>query len=115
MNRATDSHMHPAQHVVSLIHLFLGVETSLDMLSRGIKFSWPIYKSGYQVLISSHLIAGDTWAFAQAFHWSVWLLLGATSIVVAFIVAIMERLTLKDAANKKGAQAATASQILLSR
>ncbi len=77
---------------------------SPEIVGKGIKLSWPIFKSGYSVMISSKLIAGDTWAFSQALAWNVWLLLGITSVVVAFLVAFMERFTLGDAANKRGAQ-----------
>lgn len=33
---------------------------------------------------------GATWAFAAAFHWSVWLCLGCTTLVVGLLVAALE-------------------------
>ncbi len=74
-----------------------------DVIQSGVKFSWPFYKMGQTVMISSKLIAGDTWAFSQALAWNVWLLLGITSVVVALLVAFMEKFTLGDAANRRGA------------
>lgn len=68
----------------------------------GLKFSWPIYKSGFRVLISSVVEDGGTWAFAQAFHWSVWVVIGATSVVVGFLVTAVELLTPGNLANRKG-------------
>jgi hypothetical protein len=31
----------------------------------GLKFSWPIHKSGFHVLIASAVEEGGIWAFAQ--------------------------------------------------
>lgn len=44
--------------------LHTGVEVSLPNSVLGLKFSWPIYKSGFQVLIASTVEEGGTWAFA---------------------------------------------------
>jgi hypothetical protein len=42
-----------------------GVEVSLPNIVAGLKFSWPIYKSGFHVLIASAVEEGGIWAFAQ--------------------------------------------------
>lgn len=42
-----------------------GVEVSLPNIAAGLKFSWPIYKSGFHVLIASAVEEGGIWAFAQ--------------------------------------------------
>ncbi|WIA23669.1 hypothetical protein OEZ85_000370 [Tetradesmus obliquus] len=79
-----------------------GVEVSLTNILLGLKFSWPIYKSGFHVLIASAVEQGGTWAFAEAFHWSVWVVLGATSIIVSFLVTAAETFTYGNHANRKG-------------
>jgi hypothetical protein len=48
--------------------LYTGVEVSLPNIVAGLKFSWPIYKSGFHVLIASAVEEGGIWAFAQV--WS---------------------------------------------
>jgi hypothetical protein len=70
------------------------VEVSLPNILLGLKFSWPIYKSGFHVLIASAVEQGGTWAFAEAFHWSVWVVLGATAITVALFITLVETLRL---------------------
>ena len=79
-----------------------GVEVSLDNLLSGVKFSWPIYKSGFKVLISSVVQSGGTWAFASAFHWSVWVAMGGTVLFVAFMINLAEVITNRRQANRKG-------------
>ena len=41
-----------------------GVEVSLPNIVAGLKFSWPIYKSGFHVLIASAVEEGGIWACA---------------------------------------------------
>eukprot|EP00882_Tetradesmus_deserticola_P028965 GHRQ01032318.1.p1 GENE.GHRQ01032318.1~~GHRQ01032318.1.p1 ORF type:complete len:185 (+),score=22.72 GHRQ01032318.1:151-705(+) len=77
-------------------------QVSLEYMLMGIKFSWPIYTSGFTVMISSAVEQGGTWAFAEAFHWSVWVVLGVTAIVVSFVVTAVETLTFGNRANRKG-------------
>eukprot|EP00878_Enallax_costatus_P007397 GHUV01007746.1.p1 GENE.GHUV01007746.1~~GHUV01007746.1.p1 ORF type:complete len:512 (+),score=103.94 GHUV01007746.1:351-1886(+) len=45
---------------------------------------------------------GGTWAFAEAFHWTVWVVIGATSLVVGMLITVVEMLTPGDKANRKG-------------
>jgi hypothetical protein len=78
------------------------VEVSLPNILLGLKFSWPIYKSGFHVLIASAVEQGGTWAFAEAFHWSVWVVLGATAITVALFITLVETFTFGNHANRKG-------------
>jgi hypothetical protein len=40
----------------------------LPNIVSGLKFSWPIYKSGFHVLIASAVEEGGIWAFAQVRH-----------------------------------------------
>ena len=68
------------------------------------KFSWPIYKSGFKVMISSKVHRGGTWAFASAFHWCVWLALGSTVLYVGFMINMAEFITQGRNANRKGEQ-----------
>lgn len=78
------------------------MEVSLSNIVAGLKFSWPIYKSGFHVLIASHVEEGGMWAFAEAFHWSVWVVLGATAIIISFMITAIEAFTRGNQANKKG-------------
>ena len=60
---------------------------SAEILREGsIKLSWPIYKSGLRILVHGDLQAGSTWAFAGAFHWSLWLAAGFTALMVRAVV-----------------------------
>jgi hypothetical protein len=79
-----------------------GVEVSLQNINAGLKFSWPIYKSGFQVLIASHYERGGVWDFADAFHWSVWVVLGGTAACVGLLITIAELIKFGDKANRKG-------------
>jgi hypothetical protein len=54
------------------------------------------------VLIASAVEQGGTWAFAEAFHWSVWVVLGATAITVALFITLVETFTFGNHANRKG-------------
>ena len=88
--------------MLSLDVTVLGVEVSLENVVKGLQFSWPIYKSGFKVLISSVIEEGGTWAFAEAFHWSVWVVIGATSLVVGILITVVEMMTPGNKANRKG-------------
>lgn len=94
------------QHQAALFSAFAsvpaGMEVSLPRIAAGIKFSWPIYKSGFQVLIDSKMETSSVWTFAEAFHWSVWLAMGATAAIVSVVVAGAERLTYGNRANRTG-------------
>lgn len=81
-----------------------GVEVSLTNLADGLKFSWPIYKSGLSVLIASHVDEGDYFTWAEAFDWNVWLALGGTAVAVGLLVTLAEFITHRNKANKKGLQ-----------
>jgi hypothetical protein len=74
-------------------HHCIGVMVFPDYLAAGIKFSWPTYKGGLRIMIYDHLQSGSTWAFAEVFHWSVWLSLCATAVVVGLLVALLEWIT----------------------
>lgn len=58
-------HKPPHLSPTSPCPLLSGVEVSLPNIVSGLKFSWPIYKSGFQVLIASNVEEGGIWAFAQ--------------------------------------------------
>lgn len=81
-----------------------GVEVSLTNLAMGIKFSWPLYKNGFSVLVSGHAEQPSTWAFTQAFSLAVWVALGGTAVAVGILVSITDYVTHGDKANKKGFQ-----------
>jgi hypothetical protein len=79
-----------------------GEQISLHDLMAGLKFSWPIYKSGFKVMISQAQTPIGTWGFASAFHWTVWVAVGGTAVYMGFIIALVEIITCKKSANKKG-------------
>lgn len=68
----------------------------------GLQFSWPIYKSGFSVLIASHVEEGGVWSFAETFHWSVWVVLGATALISSMLITLVETFTPGNKANRKG-------------
>eukprot|EP00879_Flechtneria_rotunda_P013528 GHRR01014126.1.p1 GENE.GHRR01014126.1~~GHRR01014126.1.p1 ORF type:complete len:354 (+),score=77.98 GHRR01014126.1:511-1572(+) len=78
-----------------------GVQVTNDLLSQGIKFSWPTYKSGLRIMIHADLVQGSTWAFLEGFHWSVWISLGATGLAVGFAVAFIEWATPEEVAGPR--------------
>jgi hypothetical protein len=109
------------------------VEVSLPNIVAGLKFSWPILKSGFHVLIASAVEEGGIWCFAQvccpvlccvvqdsthvlnslagwrtprlarqAFHWSVWVTLGATAVAVGVVITAAEMLAGGDRGSRKG-------------
>ena len=79
-----------------------GVVAKSEYLDNGLIFSWPTYKSGLSVMIHTHLQTGSTWAFATPFHWSVWVALGGTTVIVGLLVGLTERLHKGVKANPKG-------------
>lgn len=56
----------------------------------GLQFSWPIYKSGLQLLTTGSVDVGGWWSFAQAFHWSLWLALGLTGLISGCVLFFAE-------------------------
>jgi hypothetical protein len=62
------------------------VEVTMPNIELGLKFSAPIYKTGLQAMIYAQTTNLGNWAFANVFTWDVWLILGATSILVAFLM-----------------------------
>ncbi len=56
------------------------------MLALGLKMSAPMYKTGFQIMIHAPYSNMDNWAFSNVFTWDVWLILGVTSLGVAFMV-----------------------------
>ncbi|KAI8474114.1 MAG: hypothetical protein J3K34DRAFT_495859 [Monoraphidium minutum] len=81
-----------------------GVEMSLENVAAGMKMSWPIYKSGFQVMTAGSVRAGGTWTFAEAFHWGVWAALGGTALAISLLVAVVEYFTFGSKDNRKGLQ-----------
>jgi hypothetical protein len=81
--------------------LYAGVEVISANIDLGLKFSWPIYRSGYQILVAA-AAGGGVWSFTQAFHWSVWLLLGATAVGVSILITAFECITHGNKVNKRG-------------
>lgn len=62
------------------------VEVSLENLVSGIKFSWPIYKSGFKVLIASAVqMGGEPWTQRAACQHSG---LDAISCTCSWVVAV---------------------------
>eukprot|EP00775_Hariotina_reticulata_P011723 gene11723-11867_t len=80
-----------------------GVALSMENINAGdFRFSWPILKSGYSILTTDPHESTDSFLFTDVYHWSVWLLMFMTPIVVAFLVTIAEILTYGSKANRKG-------------
>ncbi|KAG1677364.1 hypothetical protein FOA52_010743 [Chlamydomonas sp. UWO 241] len=63
--------------------------------AAGIRFSYPYYRTGVGVLISSKTPEPEyhIWGFLEPFHWSLWLALLATLIVLPVIVWAVENLS----------------------
>ncbi|GBF93621.1 hypothetical protein Rsub_06343 [Raphidocelis subcapitata] len=81
-----------------------GVEVSLDNLAAGLHMSWPILKSGFQVMTSGRVQQGGTWTFTEPFHWTVWVALGGTALIISLVVAVVEHFTFGAKSNRKGLQ-----------
>eukprot|EP00775_Hariotina_reticulata_P007281 gene7281-7494_t len=68
-----------------------GVELNVETtMSGSLKFSWPFYKSGFSVMVSNRPHKADKWLFGEAFHWSVWILLVLTTVLMGVLVTFAE-------------------------
>jgi hypothetical protein len=54
------------------------------------RFSWPFLTSGYSILTTDPKQSIDTFAFTDIYHYTVWVLIFLTPIVVAFLVTLAE-------------------------
>lgn len=71
-----------------------GVDVTQKYIDAGVKFSWPIYKSGLQVMVADGVdVRTDFWAFTRAFDDTVWLAMGLTALGIAVFVWWVERHT----------------------
>jgi hypothetical protein len=50
----------------------------------------PFYKSGFSVVVSNRPHKADPWLFGMAFHWSVWILLVLTTVMMGVLVTLAE-------------------------
>jgi hypothetical protein len=79
-----------------------GEQITLVDIMAGLKFSWPIYMSGFRVMVSQRPGPTGIWSFASAFHWTVWAAIGGTIVYMGFMIALVEIITFRRGANKKG-------------
>ena len=69
-----------------------GVEITDDYIRSGIKFSWPVYKSGLQIMVAAAPEPpADYWAFTRPFSLHIWLAMGLTAMFIAVFIYSMER------------------------
>lgn len=66
------------------------ITLNTEHMRKGIVFTFPTYRSSLGVLVSATNHHGRTWSFLTPMDWTVWAAVGATALVVPFIVFIIE-------------------------
>eukprot|EP00775_Hariotina_reticulata_P007278 gene7278-7491_t len=80
-----------------------GLELIAENLMTGeFKFSWPFYKSGFSVIVTSKQHEPNQWLFTEVYHWSIWMAIVLNTFLMAIIVTIAEVLMYGSKANRKG-------------
>jgi nitrate reductase gamma subunit len=57
-------------------------------------------------MTSGRVQQGGTWTFTEPFHWTVWVALGGTALIISLVVAVVEHFTFGAKSNRKGETAA---------
>ncbi|GMH45671.1 hypothetical protein BSKO_13634 [Bryopsis sp. KO-2023] len=70
-----------------------GITITTQRLKAGLHFSFPTYRGSLGVLVRGQVNEGSTWSFLNPLHWSVWLAMALTSLVIPVIVFIIESLS----------------------
>jgi ABC-type amino acid transport substrate-binding protein len=60
-------------------------------IGDGMQFSRPEYRSGFGIMVAATPPVTDMWVFIGVFEWSLWLVLGVASFVIAAIIFFAER------------------------
>ncbi len=70
------------------------MDVTQEYLQDGVKFSWPFYKTGLNIMVTDACVAQahDVWAFTSAFDGYVWLAVLLTSLGVGVFVWAAELL-----------------------
>eukprot|EP00884_Botryococcus_braunii_P010302 jgi/Botrbrau1/19273/Bobra.0073s0021.2 len=76
-----------------------GIPVTTDEASKGIKFSWTMYRNFLSILIYVPETTYNTWTFLTPFTWDLWLALALTAVGVGFIVWLAEWASTKRAAH----------------
>lgn len=79
----------PALHLTRQAPAFAAaLDVSQEYLQAGIKFSWPIYKTGLKIMVGDTWVrqGHDIWAFTTAFDGYMWLAVLLTSLGVGVFV-----------------------------
>ena len=71
-----------------------GYSVSVDDIDLGVVYSWPTYKNGLAVSVSSSVESASMWAFTDAFEWQLWIAIIGTAVLVGFIVFAVDAVML---------------------
>jgi hypothetical protein len=73
--------------------LCAAMDVTAEYLRRGIKFSWPVYKSGLKIMVAAGVEQPQNlWAFSRPFSTTIWLAMGATALGVGLWIMSAEYL-----------------------
>jgi len=62
-----------------------------------VQFSWPTYQSGMRIMFHSQVKVGSMWAYLTGFHWTIWMSLPATAVIIGLMIAVVEWVQCKSA------------------
>lgn len=67
-----------------------GITLTSKRIQQGVQFTFPTYHASLGALVVGSIKKGGTWSFLAPMHWTVWVALGMTSLVVPVIVFFIE-------------------------
>lgn len=69
-----------------------GVTRSTERQNMGLHFTYPTYRSSLGILVQAEIREGSHWGFLRPLHWSVWLATTITTLIVPWLVFVIEGL-----------------------
>lgn len=70
-----------------------GITITTERWKGGLHFSFPTYRGSLGVLVKGFVNEGSTWSFLKPLHWTVWVAVGVTSLIIPCIVFFIETLS----------------------
>lgn len=70
-----------------------GITITTERLKNGLHFSFPTYRGSLGILVKGFVNEGSTWSFLKPLHWTVWVAVGITSLIIPCIVFFIETLS----------------------
>ncbi|CAD7694896.1 unnamed protein product [Ostreobium quekettii] len=67
-----------------------GVTRSTVRQEAGMQFTYPTYRASLGIMVRAHVRKGSYWGFLNPLHWSVWLAISLTALLVPWLVFVIE-------------------------